>query len=471
VPDETLVVAYAADPRRLHRHRVEVRRRAHVGVAADPSLLDQLGLLLPQALLAADGPTLRSTLEAVANDRLFFERTRGAAARDRQRPTRIRRERPRILLQVDRFIQGGLEQVVLDLAEVLLAEGLDPRLLILGRASQAADSARQLGLPIVSLPVDDRPAAYRELLARERISLVNAHYSLFGAALAAEAGVPFVQTVHNTYCWLSPKELELEREAARHTTLYACVSQSVALYSARILGLPTERLRVVPNGVEVARHGPLSARARQEARAALGLGPEDVVILNVATLSETKAQLPLVLAFAEVAAAHPRAKLLSVGRTGDESYAERIRDVIERQGLADRVLLVGHRDDAPTLYGASDLFCLPSYWEGDSLAMAEAALSGLHLVATDVGSARELIAEVGGTLVDAPFGSVIDLEADTQRRWLDDPEALCRLLAPRLAAALTAPTPPVVTEVHRHRLDRRQAYRAYASLFASLLPA
>jgi hypothetical protein len=59
----------------------------------------------------------------------------------------------------------------------------------------------------------------------------------------------------------------------------------------------------------------------------------------------------------------------------------------------------------------ADAFVLPSYWEGWSLALTEAACTGLQFVATDVGGARELLQYSSGLLVTPPFGAITELDA------------------------------------------------------------
>src|SRR5262249_36500863 len=151
------------------------------------------------------------------------------------------------------FTQGGLENALIDLALSLDRERFDAELLVLGRQGPAADRARAAGIPVLTLPENDRGAHYRRLLADRGGDLINARYSLFGAAAAADAGVPFVQTIQNTYVWMSPVDVSAHRECDRHTAAYICVSPNVAMYSDVRLGLSPGKMVIVPNAVDTGR--------------------------------------------------------------------------------------------------------------------------------------------------------------------------------------------------------------------------
>ena len=192
---------------------------------------------------------------AWANGRTFYDATRPEAERARLLPRVLRPEnRPvRLLLQADGFTQGGMEQVVLDLASCLRAEQFDVSLLILGEQGPDAARMRQAGIPVLSLPEENRESHYRHLLEEKQIDAVNAHYSLFGAPIAAELGVPFVQTIHNSYIFLPPAGVAAYRANDPFTAAYACVSQTAAHYSDVKLGLPVSKMVLTPNGIDLQR--------------------------------------------------------------------------------------------------------------------------------------------------------------------------------------------------------------------------
>jgi glycosyltransferase involved in cell wall biosynthesis len=401
-----------------------------VGITDQWEVAERLDLLGVDTFVVGSRPSVLDLARIHANNRAFYEQTRPESLRLRSLPQPVRRSEPSsVLIQVDDFDRGGMENMILLLAEGLRGRGMDMSLLVLGRLGPAAEHARNAGLRVLTLPESRRDDAYRVLLRERRIQLVNAHYSTYGAALVAEIGIPFVQVVHNAYVWLDDRALVQYRQADPHTTAYLCVSAQVARYSDCAMGLSASRMIVVPNGIDGSRLERARGLPPGRLRAELGLSGDSYVFLNVASIHATKAQDALVMAFASVLETHPHARLLIVGPASDRAYETRLRRLIARLGLDSSVILTGQRDDIARFYWMADAFVLPSYWEGWSLALTEAVYAGLPIVATDVGGARELLAEGPGRLVKPPFESISDLSFRTIGRLVhgQDPPFITRL--------------------------------------------
>jgi glycosyltransferase involved in cell wall biosynthesis len=156
----------------------------------------------------------------------------------------------------------------------------------------------------------------------------------------------------------------------------------------------------------------------------------------------------------------------------DADYLERLKERISRLGLQDLVRLAGARDDVASLYMMADAFVLPSFWEGWSLALSEAAYVGLPLVATDVGGARDLLSETGGRLVQPPFESITDLDCGTIGRLVSDehPQFIADL-AEAMEEVLKEPRRGDVPPELRALLDQQRAAHHHALLYAWLMQA
>jgi glycosyltransferase involved in cell wall biosynthesis len=196
----------------------------------------------------------------------------------------------------------------------------------------------------------------------------------------------------------------------------------------RSLGVPEERIRDIPNGVDVARiahHDVDRGMVRRE----LGVRPDADVVLTVCRNEPLAKGLDLIPAIAAtVAARHPRARWLVVGAVGGRLSFE-----IEQRGLADIVTLVPEQrsrvareslpgDSMLDLYRASDVFCLPSRIEGLPLVVLEAMAAGMPVVSTDVPGCRDLV-DPGNTGLlatsddaDALAACVIQLLTDSAAR-------------------------------------------------------
>src|SRR5690606_8417640 len=100
---------------------------------------------------------------------------------------------------------------------------------------------------------------------------------------------------------------------------------------------------------------------RRAVRSDLGL-PEDCYLLaTVGRLTDQKGHRFLISAMPAICQRIPRARLLLVG-AGELDAA--LKALARQLGMADKIVFAGVRRDIPALLQASDLFVLPSIWEG-----------------------------------------------------------------------------------------------------------
>ena len=172
------------------------------------------------------------------------------------------------------------------------------------------------------------------------------------------------------------------------------------------------RLVVIPNGVDVARF-PADTEA-DDVRRGLGVGSEELLVICVAKLYAQKGHATLLEAFAGASATDGRLRLALVG---DGPLRDDLSAQIQRLGLAERVTLLGQRLDAARLVAASDLFVLPSLWEGLPMALLEAMASRKPVIASRVSGTDEVL--TGGQ-----HGVLVEPESVAELR-----DALLRLAA------------------------------------------
>jgi glycosyltransferase involved in cell wall biosynthesis len=96
----------------------------------------------------------------------------------------------------------------------------------------------------------------------------------------------------------------------------------------------------------------------------------------------------LLTAFAEVHAALPEAHLFIAG---DGGLLPDLAHLVERLQLQDCVRLLGYRTDTAALLYASDLFVLPSRWEGFGIVALEAMALGVPMVLTETCPVTEFL--------------------------------------------------------------------------------
>lgn len=104
------------------------------------------------------------------------------------------------------------------------------------------------------------------------------------------------------------------------------------------------------------------------------------VYIQVGEFNEQKNHKFTIELFSKLIEKEPNAKLLLVG-TGE--YFENIKNKINELKLNDNAMLLGRRDDVNKLLMASDVYLMPSNFEGLSLAAIEAQASGIKCLLSD----------------------------------------------------------------------------------------
>jgi len=245
------------------------------------------------------------------------------------------------------------------------------------------------------------------------------------ARAAAPAGARVVSTVHvepgaplrdgGSKAGMAVREIA-ERAAGRRADAVVAVSQAIA--DALVAkGTPAERVRVIHNGVDAQE---LRAEAEREgAPEGLEVPPGTLLVGVLARLEPVKGVADFLQAASRVPAHAAGDKRVQFVVAGEGSEADRIRQVRDELGLADRVMLPGRTPSAAGLLAACDLVVVPSLSEGFGIVAAEAMALGKPVVATRVGGLPEVVLDgVTGLLV--PPGDPGAL-ADAIALVLDDP--------------------------------------------------
>ncbi|MFI9150178.1 glycosyltransferase [Streptomyces sp. NPDC053367] len=324
------------------------------------------------------------------------------------------------------------------------AQALDPAeyrtTIVTGRGGRrllalAADAGIEVVVePALVSPVsprDDPRALYRltRLLTRRRFDVVHTHSAkagTLGRLAAHRAGVPRV--VH-TFHGLPYHEFEsaarrgtyiaIERWVGRRTDVALCVGTAVSVEVVRRRLVAPERVRTIE--VPVALDAPTATpAARERARAALGLTGPGPVVGAVGRLTYQKHPE----AFVEALAALRRPGLTGVWLGSGELEGEVRELAVHRKAP---VVFAGERSDIPELLPAFDVFALPSRYEGLPVAVAEAMVCGVPVVATAVNAVSDVVVPGRTGLLVPPQRP--DLFARAVAHLLDHPGQAARMAA------------------------------------------
>ena len=174
------------------------------------------------------------------------------------------------------------------------------------------------------------------------------------------------------------------RDCATSSDAIIATDQAIVPAVLRHLPVDSNRVHLIPNGIDVGDLGALVEPAAGRAvRAEAGIADDETLLVSVGRLEANKGFGDLAEALASgVVPAGWRWVLV-----GDGPERRTLEATIERLRIANRVRLVGRADDRTlhAWYDAADLFVHPTRYEGSSLVTLEAMLHALPVVATRAG--------------------------------------------------------------------------------------
>ena len=327
------------------------------------------------------------------------------------------------------------------LAPLLAAAGVELHLAVLTERQGLVPELGAMGIPVHDLSAAhglvQRVRSLRALLRLIRPDLV--HATLFEASQVAQIaslgskvpvlitwastdytpesalGIRFGKTKFGLFRWW---EILLSRLARPR---YHAVTQGVAECNGRRLKVASDRIKVGERGRDGAA---LRAAARDGIciREELGLSLNNRLIVAVGRQDLPKAHGALVAAFDRYANSHPDDRLAIAGRPGSGTHA--LNAAVEAASNPDAILVLGHRDDIPSLLEAADVVVCSSLREGAAGALIEAMALGTPVVSVP-------LAGLCGVLIDgqnARVAALADIPAVLEELF-DDPEQVDRLTA------------------------------------------
>ncbi len=203
------------------------------------------------------------------------------------------------------------------------------------------------------------------------------------------ADLKYIYSNHST--WYKNPVGKLVYFASKYADYITVVSQNERMLIADALGMPLDnQYVVVHNGV-----GELSkkqSRANKRKKDAF-------VFCATSRLVVAKGIGELIEAFERFVKEHPNSELWLVGDGPDQIKFKHMAADIPG------IKLIGHSDNPLSYVAAADVFVHPSYHEGFSLSLVEAAMLGKPIIACNVGGNTEIIRDRHTGLLVTPQNS------------------------------------------------------------------
>ncbi|MEC5150784.1 glycosyltransferase [Cryobacterium sp. GrIS_2_6] len=362
---------------------------------------------------------------------------------------------------------GGMNVVVRQQAEAMAAAGHTVDI-VTRRSSAALPDAVVLAPRLTLRFLQAGPAkpiskgAHEAVIDEFRVGLaalgdydvIHSHHWFSGMAalpLAQGRGIPHVQSFHSIAADPStplsagerpesPGRMRGEAWLARESDALVAISNAEADTIVTRLGGSPERIFVVSPGVDADLFHPASGIRAAEP------GPGYAIV--AARLQPLKGLDLAVEAIAAVPAALRPELIIAGDASGDfDGYIDGLRDLAERNGIADTVRFLGpqSRADLAALFRDARVVLIPSHSETFGLVALEAAASGVPVVASASGGLREAVLDgdtgiVLGSRDPQAWGAAITTllgDSDLARRLSVDARARAeRLDWPRSARGL-----------------------------------
>lgn len=194
------------------------------------------------------------------------------------------------------------------------------------------------------------------------------------------------------YDWLNRILYSLENRLAGLSDRIIVNSFTGAKMAAQ-RGIPTEKMVVIPNGIDTVQFHP-DPKSGRESRILFGLSEKDRVAGIIGRLDPIKDHTTLLEAGRIIRETVPSFKLVIIG-SGDEGYAKRLKAHAQSLGMESNVIWIPSQNNLLGIYNMLDVCVSSSIGEGFSNVISEAMSCGTPCVATDVGDSSMIIEETG----------------------------------------------------------------------------
>ena len=328
-----------------------------------------------------------------------------------------------ILILANHFNAGGISSYILNLARGLKARG--HQVIVGSSAGEWVERLDRSGLRHICLPLRTKSIispklflayfALKRIIREENIDIIHSQTrvtSVLACRVSRKTRAPFISTCHGFFM---PRWERLAFPCWGKRVI--AISEAVREHLIQDFRVPLESIRLVHNGIDISHRPSSIVRRPEEIREGFGL-KEGPVAGIIARLSEVKGHKYLIAAMKGVIKEIPDAQLLIVGEGKIQKDLELLADKL---GIGGNIRFIPAVADTSGPLSVMDVFVMPSLQEGLGLSIMEAMLSGVPVIASDVGGIPSLVKDgITGILVkpkdyEGLTLAIIDLLKDRQK--------------------------------------------------------
>ena len=298
---------------------------------------------------------------------------------------------------------GGLENGVVNVINGLDPSRIQNSVCCLKQAGEFASRIKDRGVPVFEMGLQKGndlllPFRLAMLFRRSKVDIVHTRnaeaffYGFLGAKIAGVSSI--IHSEHGRIFDDRAIRFWAQKLFSKYTDIIFSLSEQLRSDLVKFVGIPADKIGVLHNGVDVSRFNTVR---REDVRKELGISAERVVVGSIGRLVSVK-NYPLLLR----AVKSSNLDMTTILFVGDGPERDKLKKLAISDGLIERVIFLGHRENVADLLGAMDIFVLPSVSEGMSNTMLEAMAAGIPVIASRVGGNPEIVRDgIDGLLFES----------------------------------------------------------------------
>lgn len=312
----------------------------------------------------------------------------------------------KVLHIISNLQSGGAEAMLSKVARVSAKHGIEHSVISMIEGGAVADELKAAGIPVRFLGAGRsfgallRIGALRRAVRKIKPDLVqgwmyHGNIAASAAANACERPIPVLWNVRQSLLGLRHETLVTNATiflgtALRHTPEMIIYNSVRAAEDHERRGYPRKRRVIIPNGFNTDLYRP-DPDCRPSLIQELGLPAEAEIVGRVANFRSAKDYPNLMVAFAAIAKADPRAHLVLIGR--DLKDNPQLERMIQALPMPEKVHVLGERTDVPRIMPAFDLMLSNSTSEAFPNVLGEAMACGVPSITTDAGDCKDVLGD------------------------------------------------------------------------------
>jgi glycosyltransferase involved in cell wall biosynthesis len=326
-------------------------------------------------------------------------------------PNREAIDRIRLLHIVDGLKAGGAELLITHIIKALGTKHYKHYAYYFADDGPVRERLKAFGVPVykgktrasIKQPIRfgatlfDQMQELISLIRRKRVQVIQSHMgpaNQLAVAVGKLSGIPVLLTVHTPAAFVdkrSPWDMRVYYNKAVNQFVYRAadrilvVSQEIKEIIQQNFGIKDNKLLLLKNGIVCDDNASNTLDFQKE----FPCSANKLKIFAAGRLVSLKSFDILVRTIGEVINQGLNDLLLLIAGEGEERM--RLEKLIQDLQMGDCVKLLGLRHDVMALMNASDIFVMPSRYEGVSLAMIEAMACGLPIIASDARGLKDCI--------------------------------------------------------------------------------